>query len=94
MASGLLERVFQDNSERFLRNLRDRVDRVGTELPVIKVRYQDLVGKISNLPKDLIHENSEQNMVESMEIKQTMFTRDRYEHNMSSISKSIASPRN
>jgi hypothetical protein len=52
------------------------------------------VEKISNLPKDLIHKNSEQNMAESMEIKQTMFTRDRYEQNESSISKSIASPRN
>uniref|UniRef100_A0ACD5TPW7 Uncharacterized protein n=1 Tax=Avena sativa TaxID=4498 RepID=A0ACD5TPW7_AVESA len=38
----LLERVFQDDSERFLRRLRDRVDRVGIELPAIEVRYQDL----------------------------------------------------
>jgi hypothetical protein len=52
------------------------------------------VGKISNLPKHLIHENSEQNMAESMEIKQTMFTSERYEQSISSISKSIASPRN
>ncbi|KAM3278952.1 hypothetical protein ACQJBY_046320 [Aegilops geniculata] len=38
----LLERVFQDDSERFLRRLRDRVDRVGIELPAIEVRYQGL----------------------------------------------------
>uniref|UniRef100_A0ACD5U668 Uncharacterized protein n=1 Tax=Avena sativa TaxID=4498 RepID=A0ACD5U668_AVESA len=38
----LLERVFQDDSERFLRRLRDRVDRVGIELPAIEVRYEDL----------------------------------------------------
>jgi hypothetical protein len=38
----LLERVFQDDSERFLTSLRDRVDRVGIELPAIEVRYQDL----------------------------------------------------
>jgi hypothetical protein len=38
----LLERVFQDDSERFLRSLRDRVDRVGIELPAIEVRYEDL----------------------------------------------------
>ncbi|KAM0864568.1 hypothetical protein ACQ4PT_043847 [Festuca glaucescens] len=38
----LLERVFQDDSERLLRSLRDRVDRVGIELPAIEVRYQDL----------------------------------------------------
>ncbi|KAK1664186.1 hypothetical protein QYE76_052345 [Lolium multiflorum] len=38
----LLDRVFQDDSERFLRSLRDRVDRVGIELPAIEVRYQDL----------------------------------------------------
>jgi hypothetical protein len=38
----LLERVFQDDSERFLRSLRDRVDRVGIEFPAIEVRYQDL----------------------------------------------------
>jgi hypothetical protein len=52
------------------------------------------VGKISNLPEDLIHENSEQNMAESTEIKLTMFTSERYEQSVSSISKSIASPRN
>jgi hypothetical protein len=57
-------------------------------------RGHERVGEISNLPKDLIHENSEQNMAESMEIRQIMFTRNRYEQNMSSISKSIASPRN
>ncbi|KAF7026533.1 hypothetical protein CFC21_038644 [Triticum aestivum] len=38
----LLERVFQDDSERFLRRLRDRVDRVGIDLPAIEVRYQGL----------------------------------------------------
>lgn len=38
----LLERVFQDDSERFLRRLRDRVDRVGIDLPAIEVRYADL----------------------------------------------------
>ncbi|VAH54705.1 unnamed protein product [Triticum turgidum subsp. durum] len=38
----LLEKVFQDDSERFLRSLRDRVDRVGIELPAIEVRYQDV----------------------------------------------------
>jgi hypothetical protein len=38
----LLERVFQDDSEQFLRSLKDRVDRVGIELPAIEVRYQDL----------------------------------------------------
>jgi hypothetical protein len=54
----------------------------------------DLVGKISNLQEDLIHENSEQNMAENMEIKLTMFTSERYEQSISSISKMIASPRN
>jgi hypothetical protein len=49
------------------------------------------VGKISNLPENLIHENSKQNTAESIEIKLTMFTSERYEQ---SISKSIASPRN
>lgn len=38
----LLERVFQDDSEQFLRTLRERVDAVGIELPAIEVRYQDL----------------------------------------------------
>ncbi|VAI40950.1 unnamed protein product [Triticum turgidum subsp. durum] len=38
----LLERVFQDDSERFLTRLRDRVDRVGIDLPAIEVRYQGL----------------------------------------------------
>jgi hypothetical protein len=38
----LLERVFQDDSERFLMRLRDRVDRVGIELPAIEVRYEGL----------------------------------------------------
>ncbi|KAM0889290.1 hypothetical protein ACQ4PT_027845 [Festuca glaucescens] len=38
----LLERVFQDDSEQFLRKLRQRVDAVGIELPAIEVRYEDL----------------------------------------------------
>jgi hypothetical protein len=38
----LLERVFRDDSEGFLRRLKDRVDRVGIEMPAIEVRYQDL----------------------------------------------------
>ncbi|KAM0847899.1 hypothetical protein ACQ4PT_054734 [Festuca glaucescens] len=38
----LLERVFKDDSEGFLRRLKDRVDRVGIEMPAIEVRYQDL----------------------------------------------------
>ncbi|KAF8708865.1 hypothetical protein HU200_030257 [Digitaria exilis] len=38
----LLERLFQDDSERFLRRLRDRIDRVGIELPTIEVRYEQL----------------------------------------------------
>ncbi|CAN6321859.1 unnamed protein product [Urochloa humidicola] len=38
----LLERLFQDDSERFLRRLRDRVDMVGIELPTIEVRYEQL----------------------------------------------------
>jgi len=38
----LLERVFQDDSERFLRSLRDRVDRVGIEMPAVEVRYENL----------------------------------------------------
>jgi hypothetical protein len=54
----------------------------------------ELVGEIGNLPEDLIHKNSEQNMAENMKIKQTTFTRDRYEQSISSISKSIASLRN
>jgi hypothetical protein len=53
-----------------------------------------IVGKISNLPENLIHENSKQNTAESIEIKLTMFTSERYEQSISSISKSIASPRN
>jgi hypothetical protein len=52
------------------------------------------VGKISNLPEDLIHENSEQNTAEITETKVIMFTSERYEQSISSISKSIASPRN
>jgi hypothetical protein len=50
----LLQRVFQDNSERFLRSLRDRVDRVSTELPVIEVRYQDLSIKSLALRSQII----------------------------------------
>uniref|UniRef100_A0A0D9XTN9 ABC transporter domain-containing protein n=1 Tax=Leersia perrieri TaxID=77586 RepID=A0A0D9XTN9_9ORYZ len=38
----LMERVFQDDSERFLRRLRDRIDMVGIELPTIEVRYEQL----------------------------------------------------
>jgi hypothetical protein len=41
--------------------------------------WRDTVGNINNLPEDLIHENSEQNMAENMEIKLTMFTSERYE---------------
>jgi hypothetical protein len=52
------------------------------------------VGKISNLPEDLIHEKSEQNRAEKMEIRQSTFTREWYEESISSISKLIASPRN
>ncbi|WVZ61392.1 hypothetical protein U9M48_011275 [Paspalum notatum var. saurae] len=39
----LLERLFQDDSERFLRRLRDRIDMVGIELPTIEVRYEQLI---------------------------------------------------
>jgi hypothetical protein len=35
----------------------------------------NIVGKISNLREDLIHENSEQNMAENMEIKITMMNK-------------------
>jgi hypothetical protein len=49
---------------------------------------------MSNLPWYLIHENSKQSMAKNMEIKLTMFTSEWYEQNISSISKSIASPRN
>jgi hypothetical protein len=52
------------------------------------------VGKISNLLENLIHENSKKNTAESIEIKLTMFTSERYEQSISGISKSIASPRN
>jgi hypothetical protein len=38
-----LERLFQDDSERFLRRLRDRIDMVGIELPTIEVRYEQLM---------------------------------------------------
>ncbi|KAG8046991.1 hypothetical protein GUJ93_ZPchr0008g13285 [Zizania palustris] len=38
----LLERLLQDDSERFLRRLRDRIDMVGIELPAIEVRYEQL----------------------------------------------------
>ncbi|TVU44277.1 hypothetical protein EJB05_03713, partial [Eragrostis curvula] len=36
----LLERLFQDDSERFLHRLRDRIDMVGIELPTIEVRLE------------------------------------------------------
>jgi len=38
----LLERLFQDDSELFLRRLRDRIHRVGIELPTTEVRYEHL----------------------------------------------------
>ncbi|KAF0905324.1 hypothetical protein E2562_003921 [Oryza meyeriana var. granulata] len=41
----LMERVFkavEDDNERFLRRFRDRLDRVGIELPKIEVRYEHL----------------------------------------------------
>ncbi|KAL6638325.1 hypothetical protein ACP70R_025897 [Stipagrostis hirtigluma subsp. patula] len=38
----LLERLFQDDTERFLRRLKDRIDMVGIELPTIEVRYEQL----------------------------------------------------
>ncbi|KAF0936150.1 hypothetical protein E2562_038962 [Oryza meyeriana var. granulata] len=41
-ARALLERLFQDDSERFLRRLRDRIDLVGVELPKIEIRYEQL----------------------------------------------------
>ncbi|RLN40971.1 ABC transporter G family member 48-like [Panicum miliaceum] len=41
-ARALFERLFQDDSERFLRRLRDRIDMVGIELPTIEVRYEQL----------------------------------------------------
>ncbi|KAL6909620.1 hypothetical protein ACP4OV_001901 [Aristida adscensionis] len=41
-ARHLLDRLFQDDSERFLRRLRDRIDMVGIELPTIEVRYEQL----------------------------------------------------
>ncbi|CAM0942737.1 unnamed protein product [Alopecurus aequalis] len=45
----LLERVFQDDSERFLKSLRDRMDKVGIELPAIEVRYEDLSVEVDAL---------------------------------------------
>uniref|UniRef100_A0A0E0MGP8 ABC transporter domain-containing protein n=1 Tax=Oryza punctata TaxID=4537 RepID=A0A0E0MGP8_ORYPU len=42
LGRALLDRVFQDDSERFLRRLRDRIDMVGIELPTIEVRYEQL----------------------------------------------------
>jgi hypothetical protein len=53
-----------------------------------------VVRNMSNLPEGLIHENSKKSMAKNMEIKLTMFTSERYEQNMSSISKLIASPKN
>ncbi|TVU38823.1 hypothetical protein EJB05_12215, partial [Eragrostis curvula] len=41
----LMERVFkavEDDNERLLRRFRDRLDRVGIELPQIEVRYENL----------------------------------------------------
>ncbi|CAH9122111.1 unnamed protein product [Cuscuta epithymum] len=41
----LLERILkvvEEDNERFLRRLRDRIDRVGIDIPKIEVRYQDL----------------------------------------------------
>ncbi|CAL5033830.1 unnamed protein product [Urochloa decumbens] len=38
----LFERLFEDDSERFLRRLRERLDMVGIELPTIEVRYEQL----------------------------------------------------
>jgi hypothetical protein len=62
--------------------------------PIKSKSMEESVRKISNLPENLIHENSKQNTAESIEIKLTMFTSERYEQSISSISKSIASPRN
>ncbi|XP_015689586.1 ABC transporter G family member 40 isoform X2 [Oryza brachyantha] len=41
-ARALVERLLQDDSERFLRRLRDRIDMVGIELPKIEIRYEQL----------------------------------------------------
>uniref|UniRef100_A0A0D3F4B9 ABC transporter domain-containing protein n=1 Tax=Oryza barthii TaxID=65489 RepID=A0A0D3F4B9_9ORYZ len=41
-ARALVERLLQDDSERFLRRLRDRIDMVGIELPKIEIRYEEL----------------------------------------------------
>uniref|UniRef100_A0A0E0JZ35 Pleiotropic ABC efflux transporter N-terminal domain-containing protein n=1 Tax=Oryza punctata TaxID=4537 RepID=A0A0E0JZ35_ORYPU len=41
-ARGLVEHLLQDDSERFLRRLRDRIDMVGIELPKIEIRYKQL----------------------------------------------------
>jgi hypothetical protein len=38
----LLDRLFQEDSERFLRRLRDRIDMVGIDLPTVEVRYHQL----------------------------------------------------
>ncbi|WOL15670.1 hypothetical protein Cni_G24451 [Canna indica] len=41
----LLEKIFrvvEEDNERFLKRLRDRIDRVGLELPKIEVRYENL----------------------------------------------------
>jgi hypothetical protein len=41
----LLERLFQEDSDPFLRRLRDRIDMVGIELPTVEVRYEQLTVK-------------------------------------------------
>uniref|UniRef100_A0A0D9VF50 ABC transporter domain-containing protein n=1 Tax=Leersia perrieri TaxID=77586 RepID=A0A0D9VF50_9ORYZ len=41
-ARALVERLFQDDSERFLCRLKDRIDMVGIELPKIEIRYEQL----------------------------------------------------
>ncbi|CAN6280470.1 unnamed protein product, partial [Urochloa humidicola] len=46
----LLERLFQDDTERFLRRLRDRIDMVGIELPTIEVRYEQLTVEADVVP--------------------------------------------
>ncbi|XP_052183660.1 pleiotropic drug resistance protein 2-like [Diospyros lotus] len=38
----LMESILRDDNEKFLRRLRDRVDRVGIEIPKIEVRFQNL----------------------------------------------------
>jgi hypothetical protein len=72
-------------------NVAQNQTKINETLTKLMKKFQESVGKISNLPEDLIHEKSEEKMIVNMEIKQTTFTRERYEQ---SISKSIASPRN